>query len=201
MNLAELGKTVAKYAPAIGALLPLPGGAAIGTAIAAAFGGDIKDPAALASKIQQDPQAAIKLAELQNNLAISMRQAEVKEREIDVDDKKSAREQYVELNKAGDPDKTLPDKTARNIAYMVVIGFLLQCFMIPFLPIDRVEVQIIMVLVGMLAAKFNSIVDFFFGNSKSSETIMHMFATLANKKRLKQKEKLDLPEPRFNEAA
>lgn len=91
MDLAELGKAVAKFAPALGALLPVPGGAAIGAAIASAFGGNIENPQELAQKIQADPHAAIKLAEIQANLQIGMRQADSIDLKTQAYDRKDAR--------------------------------------------------------------------------------------------------------------
>lgn len=65
MNWKDLGKKVAQAAPLLGGALGGPGGAAIGGLIASAFGGDPNDPEALAAKIQNDPQSAIKLREIE----------------------------------------------------------------------------------------------------------------------------------------
>jgi hypothetical protein len=155
MNLAELGKTVAKYAPAIGALLPLPGGAAIGTAIAAAFGGDIKDPEALAWKIQQDPQAAIKLAELQNNLQIGMRQADVEDYKTEVDDRKSARQRVIELAKIG-----IRDYTQEIIAISLVLGCLWMLHTYQITPTVEAK-DLVLAIIAILS----QVISYYFGSS------------------------------------
>jgi len=62
-KIEKLARTVAKYAPMLGAALPIPGGAAIGSIIAAVFGAE--DPAELEQIIAKDPQSAIKLREIE----------------------------------------------------------------------------------------------------------------------------------------
>ncbi len=197
MNLSDLGNLVAKYSPELGSLIPLPGrmGEAALKMVAKAFGADV-DPQSIAWAIEKDPLADLKLIALQNNLQLGMRQADVEDYKTEVEDRKRASNQYVALNQAGNPAETKPDKTARNIAYMVVIAFIAATFAIPFLPIDSREVQIMLIFAGMLASKFNSIIDFFFGSSKLSDAMMTMFSNVSAKKKIKSK--LDLPEPKFN---
>jgi len=64
MNWKDLGKTVGKYAPLIGNLLPIPGAGIAGTLLAAAFGTE-NTPDAIHAAIQADPDAAIKLAKIE----------------------------------------------------------------------------------------------------------------------------------------
>ncbi len=65
MSWNELGKTVAQFAPLLGAALPVPGGAAIGTLIASVFGGNADDPESLNRAIQTNPEAAVKLRQIE----------------------------------------------------------------------------------------------------------------------------------------
>lgn len=60
----QLGDTVAKFAPLLGGALGGPGGAAIGQLVAAAFGVE-NTPDAIEQAVARDPQAAIKLQEIQ----------------------------------------------------------------------------------------------------------------------------------------
>lgn len=60
-----LGNTVAKAAPLLGGAIGGPGGAAIGQLVASAFGVESDDPAAMEQAIKQDPQAALKLREIE----------------------------------------------------------------------------------------------------------------------------------------
>lgn len=64
MDWKEVGRTVARSAPALGAALAGPAGAAVGGLVAAAFEADAT-PAAVAAAIAADPHAAVKLQEAQ----------------------------------------------------------------------------------------------------------------------------------------
>lgn len=69
-TLKNLAKEVAKYAPLLGAALPIPGGAAIGAIISSVFGTDDNDE--LIKIIQTDPNAAIKLREIESNQKVAL---------------------------------------------------------------------------------------------------------------------------------
>lgn len=66
MNWEDVGKAVARSAPALGGVLAGPGGAAIGSVIASAFGVE-GTPDAVAEAIKIDPQAAVKLREIERD--------------------------------------------------------------------------------------------------------------------------------------
>lgn len=71
----ELGKTVAGLGlPILGGALGGPGGAALGGAIASAIGGDPTDPKDLVKMVKADPQAAVKLAEIEANTKVQLQQ-------------------------------------------------------------------------------------------------------------------------------
>jgi hypothetical protein len=62
-GLKTLGQTVAKYAPLLGEIIPIPGARAVTQIIANEFGGSAENPDDLVKRITADPQAQIKLAE------------------------------------------------------------------------------------------------------------------------------------------
>lgn len=64
MEWKDLGKVVADSAPALGTLLLGPAGTVVGSIIAGVFGTE-PEPGAVAEAIKRDPQAAVKLAEIQ----------------------------------------------------------------------------------------------------------------------------------------
>jgi len=74
MTLADLGHTVAQFAPLLGKLLPIPGAGIAGDLIASAFG--VKnDPQAIAMAVNNDPDAAVKLAKIEaDNRALLQQQ-------------------------------------------------------------------------------------------------------------------------------
>jgi hypothetical protein len=156
MNLSDLGKTVAKYAPLLGAVLPLPGGAAIGAIIAEVFGGDVNKPEELISLIQNDPQAVLKLKEIQSNQDIEITR-------IITADKQNARQREIDYIKATGKD----DRTLKNLAYFTTIGFFGTLFLLFFPQVDlnEAEKQLLALLIGMLASKWQTVMDYFFGSS------------------------------------
>jgi len=64
MNLEQLGHQVADYAPLLGAALAGGAGKAVGSIVAQAFGSS-SDPGEISQAIAQDPQAAIKLRQIE----------------------------------------------------------------------------------------------------------------------------------------
>jgi len=67
MNWRDVAETVAKAAPALGGVLAGPAGAGAGTLIARALGVD-DNPQSVQAAMQADPQAAIKLREIEASL-------------------------------------------------------------------------------------------------------------------------------------
>jgi hypothetical protein len=73
MNLAGLGSTVAKYAPLLGGALSSPGGVVIGSILASVFGSDSNKPEKLQNIIITDPDAAIKLRQIESEHQLELR--------------------------------------------------------------------------------------------------------------------------------
>jgi len=64
MDWSDLGKKIADFAPLLGTAVAGPGGAAIGSIIASAFGTS-NDPASINAAIVANPDAAVKLQQIQ----------------------------------------------------------------------------------------------------------------------------------------
>lgn len=65
-------------------------------------------------------------------------------------------------------EKSLPSRDfQRHIAYLVTLGFF-GCLIMLFIPITVTSTQrdLLSILIGMLASKWQTIMDFYFGNSK-----------------------------------
>lgn len=163
MNLSDLGKVVAQFAPQLGAVLAGPAGAMIGAGIAAKFGGDAKDPVDLAKRIQADPQAQVKLAEIQSDMKIAFREFDSEDYKTEVDDRKNVRWQAVELRK-------MNDNTQRNLAYIIIISFIASIFVIFFFKaeIDQTEKEIAAILLGVLTREAMSVVAAYFGDLRTN---------------------------------
>lgn len=136
-NLNDLGKWVAQSAPLLGGALAGPTGATIGSLIAAKFGGGSNQPDTLHTLIQADPQAALKLKELEleHELALTQLtiQTEKEEAQFIVQDRISAREREIGVDQS---PFDRHDKTPAILAYCLTgcvffaLGWLF-CFPIP----------------------------------------------------------------------
>jgi hypothetical protein len=76
MNWSDIGSIIGKSAPLVGTLLGGPAGAAVGALVANALGVN-SDPDAVNSALASDPEAMVKLQELQLNAKVQLEQLAV----------------------------------------------------------------------------------------------------------------------------
>ncbi len=76
MNLSDLGKTIAGFAPLLGSVVGGPVGGAFGSVVAKAFGAK-DEPQAIAEAIAADPEAAIKLRKIELDNKTELQQIEL----------------------------------------------------------------------------------------------------------------------------
>jgi hypothetical protein len=163
MNLSDLGKTVAKFAPLLGAVLPVPGGLAIGQAIAAAFGGDINNPSDLINRIQLDPDASVKLKQIESNERIEIERLAVDRIRAQNEDRDSARRREIETK----------DKIPGQLAMIFTGGYLLMIalvvFLIKFANLNSVEEKVVeLALMGLTNAEM-LILAYYYGAANKRE--------------------------------
>ena len=90
MDWSDLGKTIAGFAPLLGGVVGGPAGAGIGSIIASAFGVEDK-PDAIAAAIKNDPEAAIKLKEIELNNKVDLERIALEMAKVEIGDKQNAR--------------------------------------------------------------------------------------------------------------
>jgi hypothetical protein len=159
MYLKELANLIAKDAPILGSVVsifnPL-----LGTVIASigkAFNADPNNLDDIASKIATDPDAKMKLKQLE----IEHQDAIYK---LQVSDRESAREReekIVELT--GKRDWVID-----VIAIFVIFGFFIMCILVGSGKFDQSDHDILYMLIGQLSAGFLMIVSYYFGSSNKS---------------------------------
>lgn len=76
MNWSDIGNILGKSAPMVGSLLGGPAGAAVGALVASALG-VTSDPDAVNSALAADPEALVKVQELQLNAKVQLQQLAV----------------------------------------------------------------------------------------------------------------------------
>ena len=76
MNWSDIGRVIGNAAPTLGALLGGPAGGAVGALIASALG-TTTDPDAVSAALANDPEAMVKVQELQLNAKVQLQQLAV----------------------------------------------------------------------------------------------------------------------------
>lgn len=156
--------TRSKIAGVVGSVAPILGKALLGNAggvlvslLGNIFGSGSAD--SLAAAIANDPEAAIKLRTLENQHAEFLADIDKQNFGIETADRQDARK-YAEANRP----------FLITMSFVVTAGFFGVLLML-FMPwnISEEGKNLLSMLVGMLASKWQTIIDFFFGSSHSLE--------------------------------
>lgn len=150
---------VSKVAPLLGSILGSPlAGVAI-SLISQALGMASPSVNGIVETLTRDPEALAKLKQLEFNHAEVLEKIAQEFYATEVDDRKDARQYGVQYK-----------DFMRHMAYLVTFGFLgaLLLLFLPF-PLDANEHDLILVLVGMLASKWQTVIDFFYGSSSQHQ--------------------------------
>lgn len=176
-NIKEL---IGTSAPVIGTLLGGPAGGAVGGLISKVLGVD-NTPEAIELALMNNPDALLKIKELEASKELAILQAELENKRIDVgsvidnrkldnekdqmflSDKQSARSRQVDSEKAtGKVDVAL-----YAIAGAIVVAFFVSILALIFITLDKQSgtYELLLMLFGALTTKFGTVVDYFFGAS------------------------------------
>lgn len=188
MEWKDIAEQVMKIVPGIGHVLGavVPGAALAGDMVgiigkAFGLGTDEVTPDAIAQKLQQDPEANLKLMVAENEYKLKIREQEIAELKVIIEDKQSARSMAIETTKAtGKRDGNL-----YALAWLGILGYLaLIVYLIGWgLPKMTPELALMLGnLIGIVGAKYSSIYDYFFGSSSGSREKNTLLATAKEKK-------------------
>lgn len=176
-NIKEL---IGTSAPVIGTLLGGPAGGAVGGLISKVLGVD-NTPEAIELALMNNPDALVKIKELETSKELAILQAELENKRIDVgsvidnrkldnekdqmflSDKQSARRRQTDSEKAtGKVDVAL-----YVIAGVIVVAFFVSILALIFITLDKQSgtYELLLMLFGALTTKFGTVVDYFFGAS------------------------------------
>lgn len=176
-NIKEL---IGASAPVIGTLLGGPAGGAVGGLISKVLGVD-NTPEAIELALMNNPDALLKIKELETSKELAILQAELEHKRIDVgsvidnrkldnekdqmflSDKQSARSRQTDTEKAtGKVDVAL-----YVIAGVIVVAFFVSILALIFITLDKQSgtYELLLMLFGALTTKFGTVVDYFFGAS------------------------------------
>ena len=155
MDWKELAVSVAKTAPALGAALGGPAGAAVGGLIAAAFGVD-RSAVAVAEAVANDPEAAVKLRE------VELRHAEVLAELMT--------QRYLG-EMADTQHASATHKDSRMPAILTVALFLMVVGLIATLmyqPTPESNSEVIYLVTGQIIGAFATAIAYWLGSSRGS---------------------------------
>lgn len=148
MDWKEVGRTVARSAPVLGAALGGPAGAAVGGLVAAAFGTDAT-PAAVSAAIAADPNAAVKLQETQ------LRHAEAIMALVTAD---------VQHARAVHQSSVMP--AVLTLALFLLVVGLVAALM--WVPTPESNAEVIYLITGQVIGAFATAIAYWLGSSRGS---------------------------------
>lgn len=181
MDWSKVGKLVKSVAPILGTVIGGPAGGAVGgviSLVADAFGvKDTTDPKAIYEAIKTDPEAVVKLRKIEMDNKTELKRIALASDEAHLKDVQNARTREVELAKA-------TGKTNINLyilAWVVVSGFFGSFVLLIFAELPESSGQAVFLLCGALIAGFGSVMNYFFGTSKSSGDKTALLAMRGNR--------------------
>lgn len=162
MDWKDIAGVVGKAAPILGTLIGGPAGGAVGGLIAAALGTE-GTPDAVSEALKTNPDAAVKLKELQDSKDIKFAELAAEHAKMELStaaaDRANAREREVKTG----------DKTPRVLAAFVTLGFFatLGYLIYKGKPQDGMG-DALLVMLGSLGTAWTGIIQYYFGSSAGS---------------------------------
>jgi len=170
MDWKDIAGAVGKTAPLLGTLLGGPAGAALTAAgaLAAHALGTEPAAAAVAAALASNPDAAVKLREVELANATQLQalavQSEANRLAADTAALQTAASDRADARRR---EQAVRDTTTRVLAYALVGGFLATCGAV-LLGYARVDSAMVGALVGYLSAKAEQVAAYYFGSSAGS---------------------------------
>lgn len=177
----NFGKTFDSIFPILGSLAPniasMIGGPMAGMAVAElgkALGltpEEAKDPTKIVAAVNNmTPETAAAMQKADNEFKIRMKELDLDPEKIAAADRANARQMQIQTK----------DTTPKIIAAAVIVGFFSLAGILSFIEVPVANHDILVALMGVLAAGVNSVLQYYFGSSSSSrakdETIKQMAA-------------------------
>ncbi|WP_158175026.1 hypothetical protein [Grimontia hollisae] len=154
---------IGNAAPLIGTVIGGPAGGAMGSLVASALGVD-NTPTAIEAELRTNPDALLKLKQLEMAHAVALRRLALEEAGLDV--KRYQAEMADTQNaRAAHQDHWMPSALAVGLCLMVAAMFTSLMF-VDTIP-ERFD-QVIMIIVGSVLTAFSTAIAYWLGSSKGS---------------------------------
>tara|TARA_R100000541_G_scaffold40561_1_gene48125 strand:- start:2079 stop:2570 length:492 start_codon:yes stop_codon:yes gene_type:complete len=154
MNWSELGKKVANYAPLLGSALG-PVGAGVGALIASEFGTE-NTPEAINSFISGNPEAQVKLREIELTHKVKLQQIKLDTLQAELGDKANARQAH---NQSKMP-------ACLSVGLTLLIAVLV--FLLFYVNVPDGSREVLFMLLGVVIKEWGSAMQYWFGTTRSS---------------------------------
>lgn len=166
MEWKDIASVVGKAAPIVGTLLGGPAGAAVGGLISAALG-TANTPDAVSAELAGNPDAIVKVQELQINAKIQLQQLAVTAEQNRLADVQNARARQTSNPK---------DYTPQFLAGGVTLGFFGALAAVMVAPLSNSVHDLLLVMIGALQSAWIAVISYYFGSSKDSAGQTRMIA-------------------------
>jgi len=175
MDWKDVAKAIKSSAPKLGRLIGtlIPGASLLGEGLGGVAGmicdatgieSDNPTPDEVMSILQANPDAYVKLKEIESNHAITFEQLSLERDKMYITDVGSARARQTDSEKVtGKKDTNL-----YALAWLITIGFFSSLGGLMFITLPEGSSNVIFLLFGALIASFEKVQSYFFGSSKSS---------------------------------
>lgn len=155
MNWSDVGKSVAGFAPLLGGVVGGPVGAGIGTIIASVFGVE-DNPDAVMKAIKGDPEAAIKLQQIQLTHKAKLEEIKLQTTQAEIADKQNARKE----NK----HSVMPAVLSVALSF-VIVGIIYLLF---YATVPEGSRDVLFMLLGVVVKEWGGAMQYWFGTTRSS---------------------------------
>lgn len=155
MSWSDLGKTIAGYAPLLGSVVGGPAGGAIGSVLASAFGSE-NTPLSIIAAIESDPEAAIKLKQVELTHKVELEKIAVDLAKTEILDKQSARKEHKHSN--------MP--SILSVALTVFIIGIVSTLFYTEPPTGAREV--LFMILGVVIKEWSNSLHYWYGTTRSS---------------------------------
>lgn len=155
MDWSDLGKKIAGFAPLLGGVVGGPAGGAIGSVIASMFGVENK-PDLILNAINSDPNAAMKLKEIELNNKPELQRIAIELARFEIEDKQNARKE----NKHSCVPAILS-----GVLSVVIIGIIYLLF---YTVVPEGSKDVLFMLLGVVVKEWGGAMQYWFGTTRSS---------------------------------
>lgn len=155
MDLSDLGKKIANFAPLLGSVVGGPAGGAIGSIIASAFGVE-NDPKEIYQAISNNPEAAVKLRKIELDNKTDLEKIKMEEAKAIITDKQNARLNHKHSKMPA---------VLSCVLSLVIIGIIYLLF---YTPVPEESKDVLFVILGAVMKEWGGAMQYWFGTTRSS---------------------------------